>query len=636
MIRRVRIGFVVLAVALLAPLALLLGRTLESLNRERELRHEAVASRVFDEAERLLSQFLHREEERPADHYFLRTQSGEASPLAEAPEWQFVLGYFQLDGRGAISTPRSVGAAELATKLREILGEDVLASGQALELGRLQRDEEATAQRPGTTKTVQKMQILTGRALREDKDAAPGEVASLEKEVEKKDEYSSYSLFERLNTALAMRRKQRSAQQTQAPAPARSRVAFEGAEGVGAADLMQEPEEAMELARQFPSELPPGALQRRTGRAPMAAAVVDAKRMILHRTVAISGAGTYEQGILIDLDRLTGWLEGRVVGESGLREFVALDFSHGEGWGADASGSAPYERERFVYRHRFGEPFESLSARLSLLPLPDQGGTGYVYAIGLLLSLASTVGLWAVYRTVAAAVDFSERRSNFAAAVSHELKTPLTAIRMYGEMLRDGMVSDEAKEKEYSATITAEAERLTRLIQNVLEFSKLERGAHQLDLVRGSLGEPMREVLRILEPHARSQGFVLALDLDDPLPAVRFDPDAFQQILFNLIDNALKYAATADTKRVELSARRVEGAVEVRVRDYGPGVSREHRPHLFDAFYRGEKELTRRSRGAGIGLALVQSLAKQMDVAVSARNRPEGGFEVALGFPLSG
>ena len=207
---------------------------------------------------------------------------------------------------------------------------------------------------------------------------------------------------------------------------------------------------------------------------------------------------------------------------------------------------------------------------------------------------------------------------------------------MYGEMLRDGMVSDKAKEKEYSATITAEAERLTRLIQNVLEFSKLERGAHQLDLVSGSLGEPLREVLRILEPHARSQGFTLALDLEDPLPAVRFDRDAFQQILFNLIDNAFKYAAGAETKRIDLSARRVEAAVEIRVRDYGPGVAREHRPHLFDAFYRGEKELTRRTRGAGIGLALVQGLAKQMAATVSARNRPEGGFEVALRFPLSG
>jgi signal transduction histidine kinase len=635
MLRRVRIGFVVLAVALLAPVALLLGRTLESLNRERELRHAAVASRVFDEAERLLSEFLRHEEERPADHYFRGARSGGPSPLAEAPEWEFVLGYFQLDDHGAISTPRSAGAAELAAKLREVLGEGALGSGQALELGRLQQDEEATAQRPGTTKTVQKMQILTGRPLREDEDAPLDEVASLEKEAEKKDEYSSYSLFERLNTALEMRRKQRGEQQTRAPAPARSRVAFEGAEAVAAADLAQEPEESMELARQLPSEVPPGALQRRTGRAPMAAAVVDEKSIILHRTVAISGAGTYQQGILIDLDRLTGWLEGRVLGGSGLQEFIALDFSRGEERGAAASGSAPYERERFVYRHRFGEPFESLSARLSLLPLPDEAGTGYVYAIGLLLILASTVGLWAVYRTVAVAVDFSERRSNFAAAVSHELKTPLTAIRMYGEMLRDGMVSDEAKEKEYSATITAEAERLTRLIQNVLEFSKLERGTHQLDLVRGSLGEPLREVLRILAPHARSQGFVLALDLEEALPAVRFDPDAFQQILFNLIDNAFKYATAADTKRVDLSARRVEGGVEVRVRDYGPGVAREHRPHLFDAFYRGEKELTRRTRGAGIGLALVQSLAKQMNAAVSARNRPEGGFEVALRFPVS-
>ncbi len=635
MLRRVRIGFVLLAVALLAPLALLLGRTMESLNHERELRHEAVASRVFDEAERLLSEFLQREEERPADHYLLRIRSGEASPLAEAPEREFVLGYFQIDGRGAISTPRGDGAAELAAQLREVLGKGASAGSQSLELGRLQQDEEAAAQHPGTTKTIQKMQVLTGRALREDEDPALDEAASLEKEAEKKDEYSSYSLFDRLNTALDMRRKPRSQRQARAPAPARSRVAFEGAEAAGAADLMQEPEESVELARRLPTEVSPDALQRRTGRAPMAAAVVDEKRIILHRTVAISGAGTYEQGMLIDLDRLAGWLEARVLGESGLREFIALDFPRGERQDGAESDYAPYERERFVYQHRFGEPFESLSARLSLLPLPDEGGSGYVYAIGLLLVLASTVGLWAVYRTVAAAVDFSERRSNFAAAVSHELKTPLTAIRMYGEMLRDGMVSDKAKEKEYSATITAEAERLTRLIQNVLEFSKLERGAHQLDLASGSLGEPLRDVLRILEPHARSQGFVLALDLDDPLPAVRFDPDAFQQILFNLIDNALKYAAAADTKRVELSARRVEGAVVVRVRDYGPGVAREHRPHLFDAFYRGEKELTRRTRGAGIGLALVQSLAKQMDAAVSARNCPEGGFEVALRFPLS-
>jgi len=634
MLRRVRIGFVVLAAALLLPLALLLGRTLESLNRERGLRHEAVASRVFDEAERLLSEFLQREEERPADQYFRTTPSGEASPLAGAPEWEFVLGYFQLDGRGAISTPRRDGAAEFAGRLRELLGKDAAAGRQALELGSLQRDEEETSQRPGTTKTVQKMQILTGRALREDKDAALDEVSSPEKKAETKGEYSSYSLFERLNTALEMRRKQRSEQQVRAPAPARSRVAFEGAEATAAADLEQEPEEDEKQAREPTSELSPGELQRRTGRTPMAAVAVDSKRMILYRTVAVPGSGTYEQGMLVDLDRLTHWLEERVVGESGLREYLALDFSRGKGRGADAAGSAP--DERFVYRHRFGEPFESLSARLSLLPLPEEGGTGYVYAIGLLLVLASSAGLWAVYRTVAVAVDFSERRSNFAAAVSHELKTPLTAIRMYGEMLRDGMVSGEAKQKEYSATITAEAERLTRLIQNVLEFSKIERGAHQLDLVRGSLGEPLREVLRILEPHARSEGFVLELDLEEALPEVRFDPDAFQQILFNLIDNALKYAAAADTKRVEISARRVESAVEVRVRDHGPGVAREHRPHLFDAFYRGEKELTRRTRGAGIGLALVQSLAGQMEAVVSARNRPEGGFEVVLRFPLSG
>jgi hypothetical protein len=97
-------------------------------------------------------------------------------------------------------------------------------------------------------------------------------------------------------------------------------MAFEGEEGIGAADLVEGPQESVELALQLPSEVPPGALQRRTGRAPMAAAVVDEKRIILHRTVAISGAGIYEQGIVIDLDRLTGWLEARVLGARGLRD----------------------------------------------------------------------------------------------------------------------------------------------------------------------------------------------------------------------------------------------------------------------------------------------------------------------------
>jgi signal transduction histidine kinase len=235
-----------------------------------------------------------------------------------------------------------------------------------------------------------------------------------------------------------------------------------------------------------------------------------------------------------------------------------------------------------------------------------------------------------VYRRVAAAIHFSERRSNFAAAVSHELKTPLTAIRMYAEMLRDGMVTDEKTRRSYLDTITSESERLTRLINNVLEFSRLERRAHELVLVAETPLPTLRAALRTLEPHARAQGFALREEASEALPAVRFDRDALQQILFNLIDNALKYARSAERKEIEISCASCPGGAALRVRDFGPGVAREHEPHLFEPFYRGGDELTRQTQGTGIGLALVRELAVRMGASVSAQNCADGGFAVEL------
>ena len=201
---------------------------------------------------------------------------------------------------------------------------------------------------------------------------------------------------------------------------------------------------------------------------------------------------------------------------------------------------------------------------------------------------------------------------------------------MHAEMLRDGMVSGDEKQREYFATITSESERLTRLINNVLEFSRLESQKAERPLTRDSLEEPLRDAVQLLRPHAQSQDFALALEIDADLPAVAFDRDALQQLLFNLIDNALKYARTAERKEILVHCLEADGGVALRVRDYGPGVAHAHQAHLFKAFYRGEDELTRRTKGTGIGLALVRGLAEEMGARVSARNHPDGGFEVEI------
>jgi len=270
-----------------------------------------------------------------------------------------------------------------------------------------------------------------------------------------------------------------------------------------------------------------------------------------------------------------------------------------------------------------------------LRPLPGVGGADYVYALCVLVAVTGGLGLFALYRSVSVTVRYAERRSNFVAAVSHELKTPLTALRMYGEMLRDGMVMGEEKRAEYYRHITVEAERLSRLINNVLEFSRLEKGRRQMSLVTGPIGPAVTEAAELLRPHAERQGFALDVDIDPALPAVRFERDALIQVLFNLVDNAVKYARDADPKRIHLGCRRAGGAVHLSVRDHGPGIPPQHLRKVFEPFYRGESELTRRSKGTGLGLALVDSLGRQMGARVAARNLGGCGFEVEISFPLA-
>ncbi|HEY8121164.1 MAG TPA: ATP-binding protein [Myxococcota bacterium] len=280
------------------------------------------------------------------------------------------------------------------------------------------------------------------------------------------------------------------------------------------------------------------------------------------------------------------------------------------------------------FSHRFAEPFDALAAELSFAPFADFGARS-VYWLAALFSLAGAGGLFAVYRMTAVALHFAERRSNFAAAVSHELKTPLTAIRLYAEMLRDGLVAGEEKRREYYGSISAETERLSRLINNVLEFSRLEQGARKLEISVGDVAPVVREAVELLRPHAAAHAVALELALDDSLPPARFERDALLQIVFNLVDNAVKYGR-GEPARIEIACRRAGVHVAVVVRDHGKGVPREELARILEPFYRRGDELTRSAQGAGIGLALVRSLAQQMGAALAVANAEGGGLAVTL------
>jgi signal transduction histidine kinase len=270
-----------------------------------------------------------------------------------------------------------------------------------------------------------------------------------------------------------------------------------------------------------------------------------------------------------------------------------------------------------------------VAALLTLDTLGELESSGMISGLGWLLLFTATLALYAGYRMVAAVVSYSERRNDFVSAVSHELKTPLTAIRMYGEMLRDDVIPDPQKRSRYYRIITAESERLTRLINNVLELAQIERGQRSLSISVGDVTTVAREVLEVLQPHAQELGFSLELQVEPELPAVRFDRDALAQILFNLVDNALKYGSEAQDKTVLLRCERAGEGVVIRVADRGPGVARGHLRHIFKPFYRGERELTRKHKGTGIGLALVRGLAERMGGRVDGVNT-DPGFEVRV------
>jgi two-component system phosphate regulon sensor histidine kinase PhoR len=238
----------------------------------------------------------------------------------------------------------------------------------------------------------------------------------------------------------------------------------------------------------------------------------------------------------------------------------------------------------------------------------------------------------------------SALKSEFVANVSHELKTPLALVRMFGEMLQSGRVASDAKRQEYLDIIVGESERLSSLIENVLDFARVERGRQAYEFTEGNVGEAVTKAVSVYRHRAEHEGVELAIEVDPALPSVRIDERAIQLAVINLIDNALKYAANSGV--VTVRAGRENGAIVIRVVDRGPGVPSDERERIFERFVRGSATRFGGSggpvRGSGIGLALVKHIAQShggtawVEGAFAAAGQaPAKGASFAISIPLS-
>ena len=251
-----------------------------------------------------------------------------------------------------------------------------------------------------------------------------------------------------------------------------------------------------------------------------------------------------------------------------------------------------------------------------------------------LLLVVIALGLGATYRVVRRESEMSRLKADFVANVSHDLKTPLSLIRMFAETLELNRVPDEASRREYYGVITRESERLTRLIDNVLDFSRIEGGRQRYDMAPGSVEPIVHEVLEAFRYPLAQQGFKVDVAIAPELPDVPMDAAAVKQALANLVDNAVKYGG--DRRRLRVSARAADGGVAIEVADEGIGIPDAETERIFEKFYRVGRSETQGRRGSGVGLALVKHIALAHGGRVSVDSQVGEGSRFTLWLPGDG
>jgi two-component system phosphate regulon sensor histidine kinase PhoR len=252
--------------------------------------------------------------------------------------------------------------------------------------------------------------------------------------------------------------------------------------------------------------------------------------------------------------------------------------------------------------------------------------------IGLALSVIGG-GLVFLLRAVRREQRANELKSEFISNVSHELKTPLSIISMFGELLSMGRTKSPAQATEYAEIIRRESVRLSSLIDNVLDFARLERGVGDVELAEADLGEVVERAAELCGHRADRVELDLEVDIEPDLPKVRIDANAITLATLNLLDNAIKYAA--DGKRLQVAVRREGERMVLEVRDFGPGIAADEQEAIFERFYRAKAVRLKPVRGSGIGLALVKHIAEAHGGNLEVESTEGEGSTFRLWIPMA-
>jgi signal transduction histidine kinase len=287
--------------------------------------------------------------------------------------------------------------------------------------------------------------------------------------------------------------------------------------------------------------------------------------------------------------------------------------------------AAPYEEHREVWRLRTGYGPQTIPEVVSASTRPQM-------ALMVVLAAIMGLGVFLVAGAAVREVRVAEIKSNFVASVSHDLKTPLALIQLFAETLELGRVRTPERAQEYYRIINGEAKKLTRLIENILDFSRMEAGLRPYRMAPVGIGELVTQVMDAMAPQIAQGQFTVTASIDPGLPRVLADGDAVEQAVENLLANAMKYSG--EKKTIEVSVTAADGHVVVGVRDHGIGIPRREQRRIFRKFYRVQQELGGGPQGTGLGLAIVDHTMRGHGGYVRVASTPERGSTFTLHFPI--
>ncbi len=669
-----RVALILFFLALAIPTGVLIRQAYSQLKWEAFHQHRVLAEELVTRIDRHYSELIELESARAfTDYSFLNVAGDPAaklvqrSPLSSYPVKSAIpgtIGYFQIDTQGRFSTPLlpdvdptaatyGIAKTELGQRMQmreqvyQLLSENHLLHKP--DVARSKRDdaEKRAAVVAELTATSQPASLPSSQLTSKPQESQ--EVASqamFDKLTSEKDATSSRKMLpkslgrvEDLNIEDRYQQKYSKQQQAQAELKADSKKS----KSVLRKESNVLPEKLSKLPADKPAAAVKGGSRVNMFESEIDAfefSVLDSGHFVLYRKVWRDGQ-RYIQGLLIDP---TVFIQGMIETafyETALSQASSLAVAY---QGNVLSVLRDKNAQRYLasagelqgtllYQSRLSMPLSRMEFIFSVSSLPAGPGGAVISWLTIILLVVLCGGFFLMYRLGLRQIILAQQQQDFVSAVSHELKTPLTSIRMYGEILREGWASEE-KRKIYYDFIYEESERLTRLINNVLQLARMTRNDLHIELKTYPVAQLMDTVRSKVSSQVERAGFVLTIDCPENCrdSQLQVDADYFIQVIINLVDNALKFSSKATTRQVDIRCQKLrDGSIQFSVRDYGPGVPKDQMRKIFRLFYRTENELTRETIGTGIGLALVNQLVLAMHGKVDVVNQEQGAeFRVTL------